>query len=97
MLADTFSQSPSFKIRISGVILPGRPPQVFLNGHALGTISEGRDRTVEFHAERTWFRAGDENSITFVVDKAGPVGVDPRMLGYAFTSLEISDAEFGKH
>ncbi len=97
LLADTFSQSPSFKIRISGGILPGRPAQVFLNGHALGTISEGGDRTVEFHAERTWFRAGDENSITFVVDKAGPVGVDPRMLGYAFTSLEISDAEFGKH
>lgn len=97
VLANEWQPTPVVQVRLTGVALPGRPAELTLNGHRLGTVDGSGPVSAEFHVDSSVFRSGAENRLEFVVDKAGPVGDDPRMLGFKLNEIEVMAAPTPDH
>ncbi len=88
LLPEHLRPDTAYRLRFTGVVLPDRPVQIELNGHPLGSIAQSGKTTMEFVVDQNALRAG-ENRIALFVDKAGPVGSDPRTLGYYLRDVQI--------
>jgi hypothetical protein len=88
LLPDHLRPATAYRLGFTGVVLPGRPVQVELNGRALGSIAQPGNTTMEFVVDENSLRPV-ENRIVLSVDKAGPVGSDPRTLGYYLHDIQI--------
>jgi hypothetical protein len=95
LLAGTFSEVSQFRLRLYGMTLPGRPVQISLNNRILGTIDGEGFRNVDFLVSGDVFRPDADNTISFSVEKAGPVGDDSRTLGYGFSYLQVEQVASG--
>lgn len=84
---------PILRVRIIGSVQPGRPVQVRLNGHELGTLAAPTQHSFDFHVHRNMVRAGSDNQISFSVENAGPLGNDPRDLGFWLERIEFAAAD----
>jgi len=89
LLAPELPQAACFQLRLTGFGYPGRPTQVFLNGHRLGTLSKATLDTAAFAVSRDNLKAGDVNEVSLETERAGPVGADPREIGYGFNNLTL--------
>jgi len=95
LLASALSKDSRFRLRLYGMTLPGRPVHISLNNHFVGTIDGAGFNTSEFVVLGDVFRPDAENTMSFSVESAGPVGNDPRTLGYGFSYLEVDIASSG--
>jgi hypothetical protein len=95
LLASAFSKDSRFRLRLYGMTLPGRPVHVSLNDRVVGTIDGAGFQIADFLVSGDIFRPDAENTISFSIDNAGPVGNDPRTLGYGFSYLEVDSASSG--
>jgi hypothetical protein len=81
-----------FRIALTGFAYPGRPTQLSVNGRILGTLSKSVPDTALFVVPREAIHAGEVNRISLDTEKAGPVGADPREIGFGFVSLDLRAA-----
>ncbi len=87
-----FTSALRVRVKVLGSALAGRPAQMILNGHTLGTINAG-PLVTDYVVDRSWFVSGEVNQLTIAVDKAAPVGNDPRDLGFFWGGLELEPVE----
>jgi len=80
------------RIRVTSDPRPGRPAEIRLNGHLVGSVAYGQAETVDFTVPGQWFRPAAENEVTFSVPHAGPIGQDVRHLGVMLHRVELSAA-----
>ncbi len=90
-LAPDFGDVPRIQVTVLGTATPGRPAQIILNGHTLGTIVAGPSSS-DFVVDRSVFRPGEENALVIQVDNAGPAGPDPRTFGFYWNGLKFAAA-----
>jgi hypothetical protein len=76
-------------VRVTGVAIPDRPVQLSLNGQYIGTISRGGLGSFEFAVPESLFHGGTDNALVFDVDRAAPVGRDPRNLGFQLWQIQL--------
>jgi hypothetical protein len=88
-LSPKLPTAPCFRIALTGSAFPGRPTQLGVNGHALGTLSKSVLDTALFLVPRQMIRPGEVNSISLDTEKAGPAGADKRALGFSFVNLVL--------
>jgi hypothetical protein len=86
--ADT-PRASCYRLAVTGIALPGRPAQLSLNGQLLGILSKAALETSAFVVPAQAIRPGAANHISLDTEKAGPVGHDPRELGFDFVSLAL--------
>lgn len=79
----------TLRVRVLGHAIPGRPVQVLLNGHLLGSITSDQSGTTDFYAAGNLLRSDLENTVSFLVSRAGPIGKDPRNLGFQLERVEF--------
>ena len=94
-LSPTVEKPRWLRIRILGWALPERPVQISLNGHLLGTINGAAGvgaQIFEFVTDGELLRPEAENDLSFYTEKAAPVGLDKRNLGFLFMYAKF-DAE----
>lgn len=91
-LAPDFSEAPRIRVTVFGNITPGRPAQIILNGHSLGTIEAPGYSSTDFVVDRSIFKGGEENELVIQVDNAGPAGADPRTFGFYWNGLQLAAA-----
>ena len=91
-LAPDFGDAARVRVTVLGNATPGRPAQIILNGHTLGTISAGPSSS-DFVVDRSILRAGEENALVIQVDNAGPAGPDPRTFGFDWNGLRFASAD----
>ncbi|MGC9946680.1 MAG: hypothetical protein ABSF64_09970 [Bryobacteraceae bacterium] len=84
--------TPCFRIALTGFAPEGRPAQLRVNGLLLGTLSRSRLATSLFVVPREAIRAGEVNHISLDTENAGPVGADPREIGFGFVRLVLRGA-----
>jgi hypothetical protein len=89
LLAPELPPATCFQLRLTGFGYPGRPTQVFLNGHRLGTVSKETLDTAVFPVARDNLKAGNINEVSLDTERAGPVGADWREIGYGFNNLAL--------
>jgi len=90
-LASDFGDAPKIRVTVRGTATPGRPAQIILNGHTLGTIEAGPSSS-DFVVDRSLLRAGEQNALVIQVDNAGPDGPDPRTFGFHWNGLRFTAA-----
>ena len=91
LLPDHLDPVAGYRFRFTGVVFPRRPLQIAVNGLPLGSIAQPGRQAEEFLAYPNALRPG-ENSIVLTVPDAGPVGSDPRILGYYLHDIQIGPA-----
>jgi hypothetical protein len=89
LLAKDWHAAPIVRMRITGVALPNRAAELTLNGRHIGTISGSGPVSAEFKLDQSVFHAGGENQLVFSLDRAGPVGADPRLLGFSLNQIQF--------
>jgi hypothetical protein len=89
LLSEHWNPTPTVRVIVKGVVWPGRPAVLSLNGHVLGTLSQQGLVTAEFKVPESVFRAGASNELSFSVDHAGPVGDDYRTLGFQLWGVQV--------
>ncbi len=89
VLAKDWHATPLVRVKITGVVLAGRPVASSLNGHPLGTSELPGLVSAEFKVPQSYFRSGAENELQFQVDRAAPVEKDPRTLGFQVHQIEF--------
>jgi hypothetical protein len=83
--------TPCFRVALTGSAFPGRPTQLGVNGHVLGTVSKSVPDTALFVVPRELIHPGQVNSIS--LDTAdGPAAADWRDLGFSFVNLVLREA-----
>ena len=96
LLSPESASAACFRLAVTGHAFPGRPMQLGVNGRTLGTLSKTTPDTAVFVVPREAVRPGGENTISLDTEKAGPVGGDPREIGFNFTSLDLRAATPGE-
>jgi len=91
-LAPERSPASCFRIALTGFAYPARPTQLSVNGRILGTLSKDVVDTALFVVPREAIHPGEVNRISLDTEKAGPVGGDPREIGFGFESLDLRAA-----
>jgi hypothetical protein len=91
-LASDFDTALPYVVEIAASNLEGRPASVKVNGVAVGSFEHVWMGTVRLPVPASTLRASRENVISFHVPNAGPVGGDPRELGFSFRGLRIVEA-----
>ena len=92
LLAPERSPASCFRIALTGYTSPSRLTQLGMNGSILGTLSKDVPGTALFVVPREAVHPGEVNRISFDTDKAGPVGADPREIGFGFVNLVLRAA-----
>lgn len=80
-------------VRIVGIVYPGRPVNVVLNGVRFGTIASQGRTTSEFATGAGAVRFDTTNDLMLEVPNAGPILGDRRELGFGFMSAEVAIAK----
>jgi hypothetical protein len=96
LLSAEAASAPCFRLAVTGHAFPGRPMRLGINGRALGTLSKTVPDTAVFVVPEDALRPGGVNRISLDTEKAGPVGGDPREIGFAFTGLVLRAASPGE-
>ncbi len=96
LLSPEAVSAPCFRMAVTGQAFPGRPMQLGMNGLTLGTLSKSVLDTAVFVVPRQAVHPGGENRISLDTELAGPVGGDPREIGFSFTSLDLRAATPGE-
>ncbi|MGI0134896.1 MAG: hypothetical protein ACREBW_08070, partial [Candidatus Micrarchaeaceae archaeon] len=91
-LAPAPTESTFYVLTITGSALPGRPVTIEFNGARVGSITQPGVGTNSFRINRRLIGFGRANVVTLDVPSAGPVGSDPRELGYLFKELTLQSA-----
>lgn len=91
-LAPDFGDASRIRVTVLGTVTPGRPAQIKLNGHSLGTIATPGYSASDFVVDRSVLRPGEENALVIQVDNAGPAGPDPRIFGFYWNGLRFTAA-----
>ena len=86
-----FSDASHIHVTVLGTAMPGRPAQISLNGHPLGTIVAGPSSS-DFVVDRSVLLPGTENQLVIQVDNGAPVGGDPRSLGFYWAGMQLEAA-----
>ena len=81
-------------LEVSGFPIEGRPVQVSLNDHLLGTFERcdqagGPERCAAFPVPPELLHPGAPNEVRLTIAKAGPYRDDPRELGFALRELNF--------
>jgi len=96
LLSPGAASAPCYRLAIAGHAFPGRPMRLGVNGQFLGTWSKSEPDTGTFVVPRPAIHAGGRNLISLDTPNAGPVGSDPREIGFAFSGLTLRAAGAGE-
>jgi hypothetical protein len=89
LLASESPKADCLRLRLTGFAGPGGPAQFSLNGYKLGMWSKGTADSADFVVPQNALRPGQVNVISIDTEKAGPVGADPREIGFGFVGLVL--------
>jgi hypothetical protein len=90
------SPASCFRVALTGFAYPDRPTELSVNGRMLGTLSKIQPDTALFVVPREAILPGEVNRISLNTEKAGPVGGDPREIGFGFVNLDLRAAAPGE-
>jgi hypothetical protein len=96
LLAPQASAGDCLRLWVTGFAGPARPARFALNGYPLGTWSKERLDSGTFIVPTSALRPGLVNVISIDTDKAGPVGADPRQIGFGFVGSVLRAAQPGE-
>src|SRR5260370_77887 len=92
LTADKQPAPQQLRITVDGETLAGRPAEVELNGHPLGSIASGQPHSRVFMIPSDLLKSNSENNFSFSVPAARPVGQDVRHLGFLLERVEVAAA-----
>ena len=90
VLGSVAQSDDSLRVLVTGLAIPGRPADVFLNGRKLGTIVSSQPGAGTFRIPASLLNFGSDNVFSISVPKAAPVGKDLRHLGFYLQSIQVS-------
>jgi hypothetical protein len=93
LLTKDLGAAKAIRIAVRGRAVESRPVRLVLNDLPLAVISGFATDTWEFTVDRSRLLAGGINELKFLVDRAGPIGSDPRTLGFYFNSVGFTGVE----
>jgi hypothetical protein len=90
---DRGAGAASYRVTLTGSVLPERPVAVSLNGHRVGVADGIWKSSTSFLTGVDALRPGEINRMTFDTANSGPIAGDARDLGFSLMDVRIEAAD----